>query len=203
MPDLSLDQVFSGGLTIAGLIGVLGILGSQLFVLPTEVNHRSAPAPVIEKPAVGLPASIPVHLEIPDIGVSTGLIQLGKNSDGTMETPTDYAVAGWYKHSPTPGELGPAIITGHVDNYLGPAVFFYLEKLQPGQQIIVTREDGSIVNFEVNKVAVFDQQNFPTDEVYGDIDYQGLRLITCGGQYDVIAGRYSHNVVVYASYVSS
>lgn len=120
-----------------------------------------------------------------------------------METPDDYVRAGWYKFSPTPGELGPSIITGHVDNYQGPAVFFYLKDLQPKQKILITREDESIVTFEVDDVELFDQNAFPTDRVYGNIDHAGLRLITCGGDFNVMTGRYLQNIVVYASYVKS
>ena len=187
---------------MAGCIGIASVL-SPVF-LPASRPEVSSVAPIVHAEAakpVGLPRSVPTHLEVPDIGVSTDLVQIGKNSDDSLEVPADATIAGWYKFSPTPGEIGPAVITGHVDTYLGPAVFFYLKDLQPGQKILVTREDKRVVTFRVDKVAVFDQQNFPTKEVYGDIDYAGLRLITCGGTYNVLSGHYSDNVVVYASKV--
>jgi sortase (surface protein transpeptidase) len=143
---------------------------------------------------------VPTSLEIPDIGLATDLITLGKNDDGTLATPDRYDIAGWYTLSPTPGEIGPAVIVGHVDNYLGPAVFFYLKDLQPGQSIYVNRTDGSRVRFTVDRVELVDQQNFPTQQVYGNIDYAGLRLITCGGDFDPLTGHYLSNTVVYATY---
>jgi sortase (surface protein transpeptidase) len=190
----------------------MGVAGVAYVTLPTLMIPRTtvsaAPAitlpkqPEPEKPK-GLPRSLPTHLDIPDIGVSTDLVELGKNEDGSMQTPNDYVHAGWYKYSPTPGEVGPSIITGHVDNYLGPAVFFYLKELQAGQQIKVQRQDGKTVAFSVEKVELFSQSDFPTDAVYGNIDYPGLRLITCGGTFNAFTGHYSDNVVVYARYVES
>ena len=202
LPNISLDRAFSEGLIVAGCIGIASVL-SPVFI-PSTHSQVSSVVPVVRaesaKP-VGLPRSIPTHLEIPDINVSTDLVQIGKNADDSLEVPADSTIAGWYKFSPTPGEIGPAVITGHVDTYLGPAVFFYLKDLQPGQLIRVSRQDKRVVTFRVDTVAVFDQQNFPTKEVYGDIDYAGLRLITCGGTYDVLSGHYSDNVVVYATKV--
>lgn len=204
LPSISFDRIVSTGLVLFGLFGVVLVLGPSFTPPPARVIVQAAvtPPPTASS-LVGLPRSRPVHLDAPDIQLSTELIELGKNPDDTLETPSRYDVAGWYKFSPTPGEIGPAIITGHVDNYLGPAVFFYLENLQPGQIVSVTREDGTVVKFRVERVALFDQQNFPTAEVYGNIDYPGLRLITCGGTFSALTGHYSHNTVVYATYIAS
>lgn len=153
-----------------------------------------------EKPTgpVGMTRSLPVHLSAADVAIDTDLIQLGKNDDGTMETPVSYDVAGWYKYSPTPGEIGPAVITGHVDNYKGAAVFYRLKELQPGQKIAVTREDGSVATFTVTKLEQFDQDHFPTDAVYGNTDDSQLRVITCGGPFNHLSGEYTQNTVVFA-----
>lgn len=200
----SLDYVLSSLLFIAGCGGVFYIALQPAFAPEaTTPPDPVASAVVTPQEPSGLARSVPTHLEIPDIQVSTDLIELGKNSDGTLETPTSYEIAGWYKYSPTPGEIGPAVIVGHVDSYQGPAVFFYLKDLQPGQQIHITRADGSTVRFKVDSVALFDQNNFPTEAVYGNIDHSGLRLITCGGVYNSLTGRYSHNTVVYASHVAN
>jgi sortase (surface protein transpeptidase) len=200
----SLDYLISTLLFVGGLVGV-GYVSLQPLFAPrsTEPPAKVASAAPIVEQTPSLPRSAPTHLEIPDIQVSTDLIELGKNADGTLEVPGDYIHAGWYRYSPTPGEIGPAIIVGHVDSYEGPAVFFYLKDLQPGQMIHITRQDGTRASFKVDNVELFDQNAFPTDAVYGNIDHAGLRLITCGGVYNTLTGRYSHNTVVYASYVPS
>ncbi len=142
--------------------------------------------------------SLPTQLSIPDIAVNTNLIQLGKNDDGTMQTPESYDVAGWYQYSPTPGEIGPAVITGHVDNYKGAAVFYRLKELRPGQKIVVNREDGSTATFSVTRLEQFDQDHFPTEAVYGNTKDSELRVITCGGPFNHLSGQYTQNTVVFA-----
>src|SRR5690606_4089468 len=86
--------------------------------------------------------SEPTHLSIPSIGVDTSLMALGVIADGSMEVPPGAYPAGWYTGAPTPGELGTALLAGHVD-WAGPAVFHDLAALEPGDLIIVTRDDAS------------------------------------------------------------
>lgn len=205
MPNVSFDRLFSGSLVTAGGLGMASMLLPVFFTAPNleATQERPAVQATQQQAATALPKSVPVRLEIPDIGLTTELSQVGKNADGSLEVPADANIAGWYRLSPTPGEIGPSIITGHVDTYTGPAVFFYLKDLVPGQTITITRKDKTKAHFRVDKVASFEQQAFPTKEVYGDIDYPGLRLITCGGVYDVLSGHYSHNTVVYATLVDS
>lgn len=147
-----------------------------------------------------LPASEPVSLSIPKLNINTTFEEpLGLNEDRTIEVPDSYDKVGWYKYGPTPGELGPAVILGHVDSYQGPAVFFYLGQLAVGDEIDITRSDGTIAKFSVTALERYEQSVFPRELVYGDIDYAGLRLVTCSGTYVHGAQRYTHNLVVYAA----
>ncbi|MEO5499778.1 MAG: class F sortase, partial [Candidatus Saccharimonadales bacterium] len=99
---LRLDYGFSILLIVAGLLGTAVNLFPPSDVTNTQVSSATLPAQeIIANPSMS--PAIPNHLEIPAIGVSTGLITLGKNTDGTLETPDAYDVAGWYKYSPTPG----------------------------------------------------------------------------------------------------
>jgi hypothetical protein len=116
-----------------------------------------------------------------------------------MQVPADFAVVGWYVHAPTPGELGPAVLAGHVDSRRGPAVFFRLATLRPADRVMVGREDGRTTVFTVDRVARYPKPRFPTAEVYGDLPYPGLRLITCGGDFDRGRGSYRDNIVMFAS----
>ena len=162
------------------------------------------PSPAVQGPV--LPASTPVHLEVPAIGVSSDLLDLGLQSDGTLEVPplTKDSRAGWYDGSPTPGALGPAVVLGHVDSAeYGPGVFFDLGDLRPGDEITVTREDGTAAVFAVDRVASFPKDAFPTLEVYGNTDHAALRLITCGGDFDARTRNYVDNIVAFASLISS
>jgi hypothetical protein len=174
---------------------------------PPRPVPASASAPATPGPSVSaLPRSTPQRLDVPAIDIHTDLMRLGLNADRTVQTPplTKGAPAGWYENSPTPGQVGPAIILGHVDTAkYGPAVFYKLGKLKPGDQIKVTRADSSVAVFKVDEVALYSKQKFPTKKVYGDINHPGLRLITCGGTFDFSAHSYEDNTVIFASLVSS
>ena len=74
----------------------------------------------------------PVAVRIPSLGVSSSLERLSVGPSGALEAPADYDRAGWYADGPAPGEIGPAIIAGHVDSTTGPAVFFRLGELRVG-----------------------------------------------------------------------
>ena len=175
---------------------------------PEATGSSSAPAssttatPSAEAaPPVALPASV----SIPAIGVESELITLGLNPDGTLAVPQpgpDYDKAAWFDGSPRPGDVGPAVIEGHVDSAAnGPSVFYELGALVAGDRIDVTRDDGTVVVFEVYEVRVVPKDDFPTLDVYGNTDGPELRLITCGGPFDSTAGSYVDNVVVFASQV--
>jgi sortase (surface protein transpeptidase) len=149
-----------------------------------------------------LSRSAPTLITIPSIGISSKFIKLGLDKNGALQVPVTGTVAGWYTGAPTPGELGPAIIVAHVDMGGKPGVFFRLKELRKGDQIAISRTDGKIVKFEVTETASFPKKSFPTAKVYGDINFAGLRLITCGGKFDSKTGHYLSNVIVFAKMVS-
>ncbi|MET0966365.1 MAG: class F sortase [Nakamurella sp.] len=168
-----------------------------------------APATAAGPSSVGpvLPASPPIALSMPAIGINSPMIELGLNPDGSVEVPSlddPDSKPGWYRNSPAPGTLGPSIILGHVDSReFGPGVFYDLQKLQPGDTIEVAREDGTVAIFAIDSVQTVQKSDFPTLEVYGNLDHSGLRLITCGGEFDPDARSYESNIIAYASLTGS
>lgn len=193
---------------------VLGICGAIFFgyqfnkpivisepVAASQTQVAESKEPEISKVAVVLPRSEPTRLRIAKIGVDASFTSLGKKTDGTIEVPSDPYVVGWYTKAPTPGELGPAVVVGHVDRPGGPAVFWRLRELVPGDTFEIDRVDGTTVKFKVDDVKVLPQTDFPTEAVYGNIDHAGVRLITCTGTWDRYQRRYSDNLVVYSSLV--
>jgi sortase (surface protein transpeptidase) len=155
---------------------------------------RAAPSPT-RRPRKPSP---PLWVEIPSIGVSSRLVRLGLNPDGTMEVPRDDGLAGWYTGGAVPGEDGPAVISGHVDSRSGPAVFYRLRELGRGDTVRVRRADGRWLRFEVTATARHAKAAFPTDAVFGPVTGPVLRLITCGGAFDRSSGHYLDNLVVTA-----
>jgi sortase (surface protein transpeptidase) len=147
----------------------------------------------------------PIRLEIPRIGVHTDVIPVGLNVDGTVEVPPvePEAPAGWYRHLASPGDSGPAVILGHVDSHQGPAVFYRLSELAPGDRISIDRDDGRTIVFTVQSVHTYSKTSFPTDLVYGRTAAPVLRLITCGGAFDRSRRTYLSNVVIFASLIGT
>ena len=198
---------------IATPLVIFGVSGTIYFIfqlnrpifIEEPVAAASLPAPAVNVPVpdvtIALQASEPTRLRISKIGVDTSFVSIGKKADGTMEVPGRYDIVGWYDKAPTPGELGPAIVVGHVDRPGGIAVFWRLRELVPGDTFEIDRADGSTVKFKVNEVKQLPQDSFPTEEVYGNIDHAGIRLITCGGTFDRKIRQYSHNTVVYGSLI--
>lgn len=146
--------------------------------------------------------SAPLSLRVPAIGLTVSLSQLGLNSDGTVEVPSDFQQAGWFRLGPSPGQVGSAVILGHVDSYQGPAVFFELRSLQAGDQVNVTLGDGAVAHFVVDTVAMYPKEQFPAEQVYASHGYSALQLVTCGGEFDTSSRSYLSNVVAYTSLVS-
>ncbi len=147
-----------------------------------------------------------MSVSIPEIGVQSKLLDLGLNKDGTIQVPnlvTSANEAAWYKYSVTPGQVGTAVIEGHVDSYRGPAVFFRLGALHPGNHIDVTLADGITAVFRVTGVREYAKDKYPANIIYAPAHYAALRLITCGGDFDPSTGHYLSSVVVFASLVSS
>jgi len=202
---------------IAGVAGVVLILGGAAtvgYVIGAQ-RHAPQPSPAVAG-AVGpppfmahglsLPRSVPVSVDIPAIGVSSKLLHLGVGADGAIEVPsldTEASEAAWFKYSATPGQIGASVIEGHVDSYQGPAVFFRLGALRPGDRVEVTLADGITAVFRVTGVRQYLKSNFPAKTIYGATRYASLRLITCGGAFDYATGHYLSSTVVFASLASS
>lgn len=140
----------------------------------------------------------PKNLVIEKLNVSAPIVDLGLDPKGALEVPQKGTDAGWYVNSPTPGEIGASVIAGHYDWEDGPALFYKLKNLKVGDEIQIEREDGSTAKFIVERTEQYEQDKFPTLDVYGSTSDPTLRLITCAGSYSKNDGRYSHNYVVFA-----
>jgi hypothetical protein len=197
-------------LVVIGLAGS-GFFGSRLvsgqalepvrtFSAPTKMATTPKATPATTKPPESLAYSVPTHIAIPSVGIDADITPVGQASDGSIEMPPilDW-ITGWYKYSPTPGQIGPAVIVGHVDNYQNISVFWRLRYVQPGDIVTIDRTDGSTVQFKITALEQFDQSNFPTAAVYGNTADAELRLITCGGTFNTQTSSYDQNTVVYAT----
>ena len=210
-PLLGVLMLAAGALLLAGLAGAL-ITASPPDRLEAVRHDVVPPAPAAAvraprraakaEPAVRRRAprraARPTRVRIPAIGVDAPVIPLGLDAAGALEVPQDYAQTGWWTGGARPGERGPAVVVGHVDSQTGPAVFFRLTELDPGDEIVIERADGTDARFRMQRAVRVSKSRFPTAAVYGATAAPALRLITCGGAFDRSTGHYVDNTVVFA-----
>lgn len=150
------------------------------------------------------PVSPPSWVDIPSIAARSSLIQLGLNPDKSVQVPPTATPqqAGWYKFGPRPGQVGPAVILGHIDGDHQEGIFWRLHEVKPGEKVMVGQQDGHTLTFTVTKVDSVAKNSFPTSAVYGNTADPELRLITCDGAFDATTGHYLDNLIVYANLAS-
>ncbi|HEY7048661.1 MAG TPA: class F sortase [Jatrophihabitantaceae bacterium] len=187
------------GRVVGGFVFVVILvagIGAAALVAPPWHTPSTAPA------LTGASAtSAPMRLRVPAIDVDTALQSLRLMPDGSLQSPSAWQTAGWYAGGVRPGAVGPAVIAGHVDSTSGPAVFYRLRELRPGDRVVVQQRDGRSLTFVVDGLARYPKADFPAQLVYGPAPVPELRLITCSGDFDVQAHSYLDNLVVSAHLV--
>lgn len=192
-------------LLVGAAIAILALVAGDAVAAPSTLTRalprieagRGPAGFVPPPPADSGTGDPPTRLRIPAIHVDSPLEVLHLDATGALEAPKEYAHAGWYADGAVPGEVGPAVIAGHVDSTTGPAVFYLLNRLRPGDVIEVFRQEGWVA-FRVVEVGRYPKDAFPTARVYGPTPDPELRLITCSGAFDSKQRSYIDNTVVYA-----
>ncbi len=196
-----------GALAAGLLVGYLLFGGSDDPLVRAPSAAPTATAPPVSGDA-GVPQIVtalaraePVQIDIPTIEVSSSLVDLGLNPDGTLEVPTDFDKAGWFTGGNYPGDPQgpPGLIAGHVDDYTGPAVFYRLRELAVGDEVLVVRADNTVAVFGVTESRQYPKDALPTDEIYAPVGDSEIVLITCTGDFDQSARSYQDNLVVRAT----
>ncbi|MFB8044447.1 class F sortase [Streptomyces hydrogenans] len=194
-------------LLVAALTGCSAQGGTTADTPPARIAESAAPAPTgtaSAAPVKPLSRSLPVRVQLPAAAVDArGVLDLGLNADGTVEVPSVAQAdrIGWYGKGVTPGETGPAVLIGHFDTARGPAVLKDVSKVRVGDEITVTRADGTAAVFRVRELQQVDKDAFPTEKVYGDTRRPELRVITCGGE--LVDGHRPDNIILYADLVTA
>jgi sortase (surface protein transpeptidase) len=145
----------------------------------------------------GLPKGAPCRMVIDSIGVDAPVIELGLRSNGTLEVPTVYSEAGWWKGGGKPGKIGSTVIVGHIDNRRGPAVFYKLPQLKAGDVVTIMRVKRKPVRYVIEDLGRWAKSNFPSEIVYAATPIAELRLITCGGVFNRSTGHYTDNIIAF------
>ncbi|RWZ51295.1 class F sortase [Halobacillus fulvus] len=174
---------------------------SQDTIESTPIEKNYEPATIV-KPD-NQPGVHPVRLEIPSIGVDAPIGEQGYTEDGGMAVPNSVTEVGWFEPGTKPGKRGNSVIAGHVDGRNGPAVFFDLKELSPGDEIYVYGEDGSKLTFTVDRLESYPYNDSPIREIFGPTNNRSLNLITCTGLYDQENQLYTERLTVYTSLTDS
>jgi sortase (surface protein transpeptidase) len=200
---------WAGSAIVAALAVVIAVSGGsqQADTAPEPVVQSGEPAGAageLQDPAASgeettVTDATADRVQIPAIGVDSGLIPLGlKANSDQLKAPLDFDSAGWFKDGTVPGDIGPAVIDGHIDSPTAPAVFAKLHELEAGDKILVTLSTGDVKSFTVTSSMAAPKDDFPTEEVYGPTPTAQLRVITCDGAIDPDTGKYLDNLVVFA-----
>jgi LPXTG-site transpeptidase (sortase) family protein len=155
-------------------------------------------SPATPKAVPGQPD--PVRLVIAAIGVNAVVESVGVKANGDLETPTHnpWEDVGWYSTGPRPGEQGSAVIDGHVDRTGGgPAVFWRLSDLHVGDRVVVTDSAGKTRTFHVTRIAFYQPQDAPLQDIFGNWGGVYLNLITCAGDWIPSQHQTTLRLVVY------
>jgi LPXTG-site transpeptidase (sortase) family protein len=141
----------------------------------------------------------PVRLVIPSLDIDAAIEGVGQDSNGLMAAPLLINTVAWYNLGPRPGENGNAVIAGHFDDVRGrPAVFWDLDELEAGDEIIVRFDDESELRFAVMGTERYQAGDAPLERIFG-VDFErDLNLITCDGDWNAQQRLYSERLVVYA-----
>lgn len=174
-----------------------------LWYAPDVDVEVSVPAPKGVRSA-SFSGDVPVRLSIPSLGINANVQQVGVNGKGNMAVPSNYTDVAWYKYGPVPGEVGSAVIDGHVDNGLGlDGVFKHLEDIEVGDDVYVSTKSGKRLHFVVRDIESYHYTQVPTELLFNLSDGAHLNLVTCGGLWVKDDKTYDRRIVVYTELKAS
>ncbi len=172
----------------------------QAVVTARAVSPTSSPVP--PPTTATADTSAPSRLLIPAIGVNAPIGAVGLAADGSMDVPKRPADTAWYALGPRPGEVGSAVIAGHVSwMYSAHAVFAKLHTLKPGDIITVQAGDGKSTSFVVRGIREYDAAADATEVFFSTDGKAHLNLVTCSGTWDQSERQYTERLVVFADEV--
>lgn len=154
--------------------------------------------------AIVAAAAAPTRVLVPSINVDAPVEPVGLDAQGRMANPSQASNVAWYRLGTAPGDVGTAVLAGHLDWTSGPAVFWSLGKVRKGDVISVVRADGTQVKFvtESTSTVPYDlAADSPANPLYSRSGPPSLTLITCSGSWDRQHSTYLQRLLVHASLV--
>ncbi len=203
---------------VTGIALVLAACGSTGVQPVVSVSH--APATPNPAPSMPAPTPLPLKLEIPAIGVAASVEPVGVDAAGRLAAPVKGEDVSWYLPGPTAGEAGDAVFAGHLDWYdtscvsaghpsaactgrgVSRSVFWSLANVKVGDVIIVTRDDGAILHFNVTAAPLSVPYDKSPAGLFATSGPPSVSLVTCAGAWDSKAGTYLKRLIVTAALAS-
>jgi sortase (surface protein transpeptidase) len=180
--------------TVAGTL--LGAFFLPPLSIPDSIGVLPIPA-IAASPIQGV--GLPVRIKIPSISVDAKVEKVAIAKNGAMAVPKNPLNTGWYQYGVKPGEIGSAVIDGHVDWWSGTkAIFEHLHKVKVDETITVQDDKGANITFIVKKVRKYNAKADATDIFLSNDGKAHLNLITCTGKWNKITKQYSERLVVFA-----
>lgn len=176
-----------------------------LFTLPIQDSNAESVL-VLNSPELlgsavtSTPANpgLPVRLTIPRIKVSAAVDYVGLTPDGAMGIPKIPRNVAWFNLGPRPGEVGNALIAGHVNWWNGAAsAFANLSKLKVGDKIYIKDDTGATTTFSVRLLRAYGYTEAAPDVFISNDGKAHLNLITCIGTWNKKLRSYSKRLVIF------
>lgn len=146
-------------------------------------------------------SGIPKKISLPFLGIDADIQEVGLASGGGMGAPSSFKKVGWFKLGARPGEIGNAVLAGHLDTYSDKGgVFWNLSKARSGDYIYITDDFGKKMRFRITRSESYNVFSAPMEEIFGSIGVPRLVLITCDGAWNSEKGGYDNRLVVFADY---
>lgn len=140
----------------------------------------------------------PVTVKIPVLGVEAPVVPVGEDPDGAMSAPEDPDTVAWWSLGPGTGVVGNIVLAGHVDWGGRLRVFGLINRLTPGDEIIIIDELGREFHYQVVWSRQVAADGAPIEEIFGSSDVPEVTLITCGGVFDRSTRQYLDRIIVRA-----
>ena len=206
-------RISSPGRASDRVLVVLLIILVALFIRSLAVSYLQPKKAAVTAPSIAvIPAevmqiaSVPVRLRIPGIGVDANIQPVGQDAKGAMDIPKGenaYIDTGWYSLGAKPGELGTAVIDGHLDtrSLIDPGVFRDLDELVVGDIVEVVDDHGALFRFRVTGSTVLGADADATEVFASYPGESRLNLITCSGSWQQSQRQYDKRLVVFTELI--
>lgn len=160
-------------------------LGTKNNNLPLEQKHLSP--------------GLPMRIQIPNINIDAPFEYVGINSQGAVDAPEDPDKVAWYSGGTRPGDIGSAVITGHLNWYNSTnGIFTNLHKIQLNDKIVIQDDQGIMLSFIVREIRSYNANEEAIDVFISDDGKSHLNLITCEGSWDKVANSFSKRLVIFS-----